>query len=207
MILYNPDFDETNPWPNLFTEIKLTDIRQLNKGGVLILWGGDDICPKLYGQRANAYCYSKVPSQRDINEVKLIETAINNEVPIIGICRGAQLVCAMAGGSLAQHIDGHGRSHKLTLHDEGDVEISCNSSHHQMMIPPSSAKILASAISCNGVGEFNEHVKYEQVNEVVWFPSINALGIQPHPEWSNSPKEFNSYIERKIKEYILWTTL
>ena len=122
---------------------------------------------------------------------------------MIGICRGAQLLCAMAGGKLAQHIEGHGRSHAVTLHDEGDAKIYCNSSHHQMMLPPSSAVVLASAASTTGLNQHNEAVKHERVNEVVWFPSINALGIQPHPEWTSCSQDFIDYCNRKIKQYIL----
>lgn len=203
MILYNPDFYEKNPWPHLFNEVKLTSEHQLSKGGCLLLWGGEDIWPGLYGQRPNSYVYQKQPSRRDLEERRLVHVAIHMSIPIIGICRGAQLICALAGGSLAQHIIGHGRSHSVTLLDEGNAEIRCNSSHHQMMIPPESAKILAVSGATTGLDQFDEEESHEQVNEVVWFPTINALGIQPHPEWPNSPSEFNSYIERKIKEYIL----
>ena len=203
MILYNPSWDEFNPWPDLFIDTILTTPRQLSKGGALILWGGEDIWPGFYGQKPNMYCYSQYISKRDMIEKQYVEVAIDLGLPIIGICRGAQLVCALAGGSLAQHIENHGRSHAITLHDEGDAQIKCNSSHHQMMIPPTGAVVLASAEATNGIDENNEPIQYDRVNEVVWFPSINALGIQPHPEWENSPKEFNDYIERKIKEYLL----
>jgi len=72
-----------------------------------------------------------------------------------------------------------------------------------MMIPPPSAKILATSPSTYGIGEHNEMINYDRVNEVVYFPNLHALGIQPHPEWTNCPKEFMDYCKRKIKEYLL----
>ena len=202
MILYNPDWTTTNPWPNLFTEVKLTSVEQLSKGGCLILWGGEDIWPGYYNQRNSAYCYTYQPTARDIKERQYIKKAIELQIPIIGICRGAQMLCIMAGGTLAQHIEGHEKSHDVLLSDEGNEELRCNSSHHQMMIPPPNAKVLAYALETTGYNQFNEYEKHQVVPEVVWFPTINALGIQPHPEWSNSPWNFNEYLIRKIKEYI-----
>ena len=203
MKLFNPDFYEPNPWQHKFKDMFFTNPKDMHKADALILWGGEDICPFLYNQKPNMYCYSQHISKRDVLEKQYVETAVDLGIPIIAICRGAQLVCALAGGTLAQHIHKHGRSHHITLHDEGDEVIQCNSSHHQMMLPSSGAVVLASAEGTDGVDEHNEFIKYDKVNEVVWFPSINALGIQPHPEWQNSPKEFNDYIERKLKEYIL----
>lgn len=133
----------------------------------------------------------------------MVNEPIEVRIKSLTITTLSQLLCAAAGGTLAQHIDGHGRPHTVTLHDEFDAEITCNSSHHQMMIPPDSAKILASSPSTTGIDKNNQAVRYERVNEVVYFPVFNALGIQPHPEWPNCPKPFVEYCVRKIKEYLL----
>ena len=204
MILYNYNSYEHNPFPMLFSENRsIKSEKDLAPGGALILWGGEDISPTLYGEIPNSFCYVYRESDRDTFEIKLIQTAIKLNIPIIGICRGAQLLCVMAGGKVAQHIENHGRSHTVTLHDEDDVEVSTNSSHHQMMLPPASAKVLATSKKVVGCDQFDSPVEYPRCNEVVWFPSINALGIQPHPEWLNCPQAFYDYCERKIREYIL----
>ncbi len=187
----------------LFNVVYINKPEDMDKSGVLILWGGADIGTSLYGEKPNSQCFTRDPSRRDLAEIALIKHAVKLDIPIIGVCRGAQLACVMAGGKLVQHIDNHGVGHTVTLHDEDDVKIRCNSSHHQMMLPPSSAKILATSDSTTGLGEYNKALHIDRVNEVVYFPSINALGIQPHPEWQSSPIEFNDYCTRKIKEYLL----
>ena len=203
MKLLTANWDEGDCFGLFNTEEYINKPGQITgKDEVLILWGGEDIGTKLYGQKPNKYVHSEHASHRDILETALIRRAVELGVPIIGICRGAQLLCAMAGGTLAQHIEDHGNSHSVTLHDEDGSVIKCNSSHHQMMIPPTSAKILATSEGTIGVDEYNKPIKYDRVNEVVWFPTIKALGIQPHPEWTNCPREFFNYCVRKIKEYV-----
>jgi len=203
MRLLSADWQETDPF-GLFDQVdfvaKISDVKDAD---ALILWGGEDIGTEIYNQKANKYVYQTKKSPRDEREIAMVRKAVQEEIPIIGICRGAQLICALSGGTLAQHIEGHGNSHAVTLHDEGGTVIRCNSSHHQMMLPPPSAKILATSEATYGIGQYNEPVNYERVNEVVYFPNMNALGIQPHPEWANCPKEFVDYCIRKINEYIL----
>ena len=202
MNLYSADFGEKDPFDMFDKVIPLEDKHQMHRDGCLILWGGEDIGTSLYGETANKMCWRTKPSQRDKRELEYISYAITHDIPIIGICRGAQLVCVAAGGKLAQHIEGHGRSHPVKLLDE-DTVIECNSSHHQMMLPPPSAKVLAVAKATQGLDGNNQAVVHDDVNEVVYFPSINALGIQPHPEWTNCPQDFIDYCKRKIKEYLL----
>lgn len=204
MILYSADIYETHdPFGISDKVVFVADPSQLKEDGILIVWGGADIGTSLYGEFPNRMCSGHKPSSKDLREIALIERAIELDMPIIGICRGAQLMCVLAGGKLMQHIEGHGYSHKVTLHDEGDAVIFCNSSHHQMMLPPASAKILATAEGTEALGERNTAVTLPRVNEVVYFPTLNGLGIQPHPEWDNCPQMFIDYCVRKIKEYLL----
>ena len=204
MILYTPDsFENKDPFDIFDTVEHVKSKKDLTRDGVLILWGGEDIGTQLYNEKPNRFVSACYPSKRDLHEIDLITEAISKEIPIIGICRGAQLLCAAAGGKLMQHIDNHNTTHTITLHDEEGSVISCNSAHHQMMMPPNNAKILASASKTTAVGSYNINHIVEEVPEVVYFPLIKGLGIQAHPEWTNCPKDFVDYCQRKIKEYIL----
>lgn len=204
LTLFHADRCESpDPFGLFDSDVVVHEPAQLHKNGVLLLWGGEDIGTDIYGQQPYNAHARKVASKRDLKEKALFSEAVNLGIPIIGICRGAQMVCALSGGTLAQHIDNHGRSHSVTLHDEGDVTMMVNSSHHQMMLPPLSAEILASSIGTTGIMGDGGSGYYHTVNEVVYFPTTNALGIQPHPEWANCPREFVHYCTRKIKEYLL----
>ena len=193
---------ELNDPFGLFDSVEYVNSPEQVKDGVLILWGGEDIGTSLYKEKPNRTVFQEHASTRDKLEMSLIAAAVENNVPIIGICRGAQILCVAAGGKLAQHMDGHGYTHDVVLHDEDDVVVKANSSHHQMMLPLDNAIILATADGTTGLDQYNCAVKYNRVNEVVYFPVVNGLGIQPHPEWVNCPQEFIDYCSRKIKQYL-----
>jgi hypothetical protein len=72
-----------------------------------------------------------------------------------------------------------------------------------MMMPAPGAKILATSAETTAITENDVTLVVPRVIEVVYFPTLNGLGIQPHPEWDDCPEEFISYCVRKIKEYLL----
>lgn len=203
MKLLSTDWQEDYNFGIFQNVVYVNSINEVKDADALVLWGGEDIGTEIYGQKANHYVFRTKKSERDIKEIAMVREAIKNQIPIIGICRGAQLLCALAGGSLVQHIGGHGHTHDVTLHDEENKVIQCNSSHHQMMLPPPNAKILATSKETSGVGQHNELLRIPKVFEVVYFPNMKGLGIQPHPEWTSCPQEFINYCVRKIKEYLL----
>ena len=68
----------------------------------LILTGGEDVDPSLYGQE-NLACFGLDP-ERDRREFLLIEAYLRAGKPILGICRGHQVLNVYFGGSLTQHL-------------------------------------------------------------------------------------------------------
>ena len=68
----------------------------------LIVSGGNDVGPELYG--GEAMPKAKIDHERDALEVHWIERALGAGWPVLGICRGAQLLNAVLGGSLIQDI-------------------------------------------------------------------------------------------------------
>jgi gamma-glutamyl-gamma-aminobutyrate hydrolase PuuD len=78
----------------------------------LILCGGPDIDPGVYGQRAVAQTAAVSP-ERDPAELALLRGALAVDLPVLGICRGMQLLNVAYGGTLIQHLpavvghDGH----------------------------------------------------------------------------------------------------
>ncbi|MGD1059381.1 MAG: gamma-glutamyl-gamma-aminobutyrate hydrolase family protein, partial [Solirubrobacteraceae bacterium] len=117
----------------------------------LILAGGADIDPASYGQDAHPETVDTVPA-RDAFEIALARAAIEREVPLLGICRGMQLINVARGGTLVQHLPervGHhehrrvpgsfeGAEHDVVLTDgslaataAGELVHSTRSHHHQ----------------------------------------------------------------------------
>ena len=68
----------------------------------LILSGGGDVDPRLYGEE-NRACFGVDP-ERDEAEFRLIEAYLRAGKPILGICRGHQVLNVYFGGSLVQHL-------------------------------------------------------------------------------------------------------
>tara|TARA_R100001039_G_C1854372_1_gene116174 strand:+ start:718 stop:1356 length:639 start_codon:yes stop_codon:yes gene_type:complete len=68
----------------------------------LIIGGGDDISPEHYGQDMDAKV--KPDPQRDELEIRWIKRALKQSIPLLGICRGAQLINVVLGGTLHQDI-------------------------------------------------------------------------------------------------------
>lgn len=151
--------------------------------------GGADINPALYGEFEHPQTYFN--TQRDEQEVAVYD-AWKGRKKLLGVCRGGQLLCAMAGGTLYQHVNNHGREHKVTdVATERSILVS--SVHHQMMRPPRNAEVLAICSVAtkkewvNRAGGVSVHECINKTDfpdvEAAYFPVIDALGFQPHPEF------------------------
>jgi putative glutamine amidotransferase len=94
----------------------------------LLLAGGADIDPGAYGERAHAETTGTAP-ERDAFEIALARAAIERDLPLLGICRGMQLINVACGGTLHQHLPdhvGHGDHRRAVGSFDGadhDVEI------------------------------------------------------------------------------------
>lgn len=176
----------------------------------LVIWGGGDISPTLYKSGVAKWCGAGAElSRNDRVESGAIAAAITHGIPIIGVCRGAQLCCAMAGGKLIQHVDGHaGGGHEIT--DKDGNKVITSSVHHQMMYPwdVEHELIAWSSQRRSKVYQTDLHdvdpVASEKVEpEIVWFPKIKALAIQGHPEFMRENDPFVQYCMQLVDQYIL----
>ena len=88
----------------------------------LLLIGGGDLDPALYGQFAHEKSYGFNPP-RDAMELGLAAYALAEDIPMLAICRGCQVVNVACGGTLHQHmpevpgfhVDAHGRPHNVVF--------------------------------------------------------------------------------------------
>lgn len=187
--------------------IRVVDPLQLDNDGILLLHGGEDICPMIYNELPNSWSGAEVGlSRRDKLEIDLVKAAQNLNIPIVGICRGAQLLTALAGGKLVQHVTGHGKYHKVTTYDGKEITVS--SAHHQMCLPKdSNHELLAwstTSLSSVYIGEADQDIgPIEKEPELIWYPKLRALACQPHPEWMPESSEFVKYLLSQIEEKLL----
>lgn len=177
----------------------------------VVFWGGTDIHPSLYNEGFNKYSQaSDKMSSRDTFEWKAMSYCIANNIPMIGVCRGAQMLCAKAGGRLIQHVNGHvgHGSHKITVAGEGHgLEFMVTSCHHQMMFPYDIPhELLAwstdqlSDVYLDGKDKPIKEMDNELEPEVVYFPGIKGLAVQGHPEWMNYKDKFVPWFNKLIVE-------
>lgn len=75
----------------------------LNVIDTLIITGGPDIHPALYGQESHSKT-GPAQKERDTYEIALVRAALESNVPLLGICRGSQIINVAYGGSLEQHL-------------------------------------------------------------------------------------------------------
>jgi putative glutamine amidotransferase len=69
----------------------------------LVLTGGADLDPRLYGEEPHPTC-QLAPPDRDAFEIELVTRALERDVPVLAICRGLQVMNVAAGGTLVQDI-------------------------------------------------------------------------------------------------------
>jgi putative glutamine amidotransferase len=186
-----------------------SDPNELNDESILVVHGGADIHPSLYnkGRSSKSGAYNS-PSQRDLIEWEMMKRAAALNIPIIGICRGAQMLCALAGGFLVQHVNNHGGNHRVVTHDH--QTFLTNSMHHQMMYPfdvehemiawmPSAISDVYYDVDSEGNDKLID-VPVEP--EFVYFPTINGYAIQWHPEMMSEHTEANRYTLKLINARI-----
>ncbi len=153
---------------------------------IFISPGGSDIDPALYGE-ANTHSYLFTP-ELDRAEFDLIKAVMEHGKPLLGICRGHQLITAVAGGTLYQDIGietgvAH-RHHEVYVHPDSTLadilgasgHTPANSMHHQAVrgLPPS----WSTAANSLGMIEAIESGDHPNVVSVQWHPEMGHLRYQ-----------------------------
>lgn len=159
----------------------------------LMLLGGPDVDPDLYGEDPHERT-AGVDRVRDEFEIALTRAAIEADIPVLGICRGAQVVNVALGGTLHQHIseDPELVAHGVpgvpggaALHDVDaargsrlaealGVERSTVSSHHHQAIATVGEHLAVTGRAPDGVVEALELDGEPWVLTVQWHPEDTA---------------------------------
>jgi len=163
------------PIPNTLVDLDSSDESQPRLGGwlrelninALILSGGNDI--------------GNVP-QRDLTENYLLAWAERNMVPVLGICRGMQMMGVYAGGKLIE-VEGHVKTrHQLQFDDHNREKFveSVNSYHNQVLENcPDSFKVLAKSDDGNLEAMVHKYLPWEAW---MWHPERETVFVKNFQE-------------------------
>ncbi len=164
-------------------------VKTLEEADLVCFTGGADVSPAAYNKKPHPSTYAS--PMRDKFEMAEYKKAVELGKAIIGVCRGSQLSCVMAGGILVQDQD-HSYLHLARTSDGREIVV--NSTHHQRQhpfsLPADEFELLAWGVDKSGnnlsrysFGESNDDdLSGHKDAEIVFYPKIRALGIQPHPE-------------------------
>ncbi|MFJ5304316.1 gamma-glutamyl-gamma-aminobutyrate hydrolase family protein [Streptomyces sp. NPDC088350] len=153
----------------------------------IVISGGEDVDPRLYGEVAGPKT-SRIDRARDAFESGLLRAALDQGIPVLGICRGSQLINVALGGSLVADLPaGQGESHGLAAYHRTDrvhrvsfepgtiahalygAETMVNSFHHQSVARP------GEGVTVTGRAD-------DGVVEAIEAAAGRFLGVQWHPE-------------------------
>jgi putative glutamine amidotransferase len=165
----------------------------------VVFTGGPDIDPRRYGEERYGRDL-EIDEKRDRIEFEIAQNAFLLKLPVLGICRGCQLINVFLGGKLFQHVEGHGKiDGKDSFHEVEALErtdlfdivnrknLRVNSAHHQA-INALGKGLKASAMAPDGTIEGIESSEYP------------LLGVQWHPErlGDESSEKIFSFFVREL---------
>lgn len=156
------------------------------KLNALIIGGGDDISPDHYGGDLEAKV--KADPARDQLEIEWIQRAIRNEIPLLGICRGAQLINVVLGGTLYQDIR---TLRKRTYNRPGllptkQIRLDANS---QLASVCGKTRLRVNSLHHQAVKDPGTDIRIvgwdlDEITQAVECSSVrNIIGVQWHPEY------------------------
>jgi gamma-glutamyl-gamma-aminobutyrate hydrolase PuuD len=198
--------DDCHPFNQLCenTDVVTSPEELKERDSMLIIWGGADINPAYYDHPLHSTTHPG--GARDRAEWSLIQEAIERDIPIIGVCRGGQMLVAAAGGFLIQDVRGHHGRHDIITVD--NKRLTVNSIHHQMFagLEKVDHELVAwtdGHLSSGYYGYRDDQLFIPPEGwvepEFVYFPKIKGYAIQWHPEMMAGNAQATEYVLNYIK--------
>lgn len=182
----------------------------LDLADAVILQGGSDVCPSFYDQ--TNYFARGVVRFRDFFELEIIKQAVAKKLPILGICRGMQLLNIFFGGNLYQDlVSGKWQKHsfsKLSSDYENQSIIANSKKHHTVNLTKSGFlfqslqvdNIWVNSFHHQGIDKLGQNLQIEAQSEdglVEAFTNISQkiVGVQWHPELTTNDPNSIRFLE------------
>ena len=160
----------------------------------IVLVGGEDLTPHFYGAETGYEGESIHFEQADAGQIAIVRRALQQSTPLLGICRGLQIINVALGGTLVQHIEDDGfhknlnvpidqilATHAVSLAADsglaaslGATDVLVQSAHHQG-VDRLGAGLVPAAVAPDGLVEALEHL------------TAPITGVQWHPEAPDAP--------------------
>lgn len=169
-------------------------VNTLNHIDALILSGGGDVNPLFVGEEPSPRLRG-INQERDLPEMLITRLAYNRQIPILGICRGIQMLALAFGGKVAQDISiqaniKHSQdaerselTHSVKIVEDsllykiyGQEKLLVNSFHHQAVKEPGD-KFRVVAKSTDGIVEAMESSEFKSIIGVQWHPECFDDGL------------------------------
>lgn len=195
---------------SMFRERGYEVVDSIEQADIVQFTGGADISTKFYNQHEH-YSTSTSP-RRDAEEYEAWKEAKRLGKFCAGVCRGAQLLNALSGGNMYQHVDGHGLygTHNMIDTKTGN-KVPVSSMHHQMMILGDKGVLLGKSEIMRSKKKFMMTPAYEEPGEVVaeneeleveacFYPTTKAFCYQPHPEFVENDHPCRDWYFDKLEE-------
>lgn len=175
----------------MFEEEGFEVVKSVFDAELICLEGGADVTPALYEEENTmSHCNEK----KDIHSLGLLMIAECFSLPVVGICRGSQIMNVLQGGKMKQHIAGHtNTNHNLNV---DGVDYLVTSTHHQESVPQS-------YVDKNGETVYLEKV-YKADDGTVELVMYNnkQMGFQGHPEYVSKGHPCRTVFFKKLSEIL-----
>jgi hypothetical protein len=171
---------------------------------VVFFDGGTDINSELYGEKPHT-ANQRPDRYRDETERAAFRKAQAAGAACLGVCRGAQLLCALSGGKLVQHATGHGNGGHM-IHLENGQVIYTESSHHQVMWPFEIPHVLiawAQQGNFKNYDEYGKEFEDDKYPEIVYCKDTKSLCIQGHAEWLPPGSPFHNLAVKLVDDFLI----
>lgn len=148
----------------------------------LILPGGGDINPSLFGEQNTAS--RNIDTELDILQLQALEYALSHSLPILGICKGMQIINVAFGGTITQHLP----TAELHRYREGDQYHSTIISETSCLYPLYGSHLMVNSAHHQGINKIGavltpiQWCEADNCVEALIHETLPVLGLQWHPE-------------------------
>lgn len=179
----------------------------------LVLMGGADVNPALYGQQVGPHVYGVLPEQ-DTFELGLFRAALHVGVPVLAVCRGMQLANVALGGTLVQHLGDLAEAAQLVDHAPTNFPVGAEFVLHEIHLTEGSriaqamgtCTIQGASFHHQGIGELADGLEVvgrspDGLLEAFEHRDYWLIGVQWHPEdtAADDPAQqglYDAFVER-----------